>query len=72
MSRRLPDLIGRAMIDAEFLADLQRAPETVLAEYELTEAERAAVRAALGRLDGTPSHQQAQALKAVLLRRIAT
>src|ERR1043166_4613187 len=40
---RLPELIGRAMIDPDFLADLQRSPEPILAQYELTADERSIV-----------------------------
>jgi hypothetical protein len=72
MAQRLPELIGRAMIDTEFLADLQRAPETVLAEYELSEEERATVLRALARLAATPSGQRAQTLRTELIRRVAT
>jgi len=72
MAQRLPDLVGRAMIDPEFLADLQRAPETILAQYELSEAERATVLAALERLARTPAGQRAHALRTALIRRVAT
>ena len=72
MAQRLPDLVGRAMIDPEFLADLQRAPETILAQYELSEDERATVLAALERLAKTPSAQRAHALRTALIRRVAT
>ncbi len=72
MAQRLPELIGRAMIDTEFLADLQRAPETILAEYELSEEERATVLRALARLATTPSGQRAQTLRTELIRRVAT
>lgn len=72
MPQRLPELVGRAMIDPDFLADLQRAPESVLARYELNEDERAAVRTALVRLAQTPPPQRAQALRTALLRRVAT
>ena len=72
MVKRLADLVGRAMIDPEFLAELQRAPETILAQYELSDDERSAVRTALSRLPGTPSRQRAQVLRTTLLRRVAT
>ena len=72
MAQRLPELIGRAMIDSEFLADLQRAPEAVLAEYELSDEERATVLRALARLAATPSGQRAQTLRTELIRRVAT
>lgn len=72
MPLRLPDLVGRAMVDPEFLARLQRAPESILAEYELSEEERAAIRTAVARLADTPLAQQAHALRTALLRRLAT
>lgn len=72
MPPRLPELIGRAMIDPEFLESLQRAPDAVLAQYELSDDERAVVRAALARLGETPSSQRAYALRTALLRRVAT
>jgi hypothetical protein len=72
MVQRLPELIGRAMIDAEFLADLQRVPESVLAQYELTDEERATVLRALARLATTPTGQRAQTLRTELIRRVAT
>ncbi|HXH82485.1 MAG TPA: hypothetical protein VNN07_06100 [Candidatus Tectomicrobia bacterium] len=72
MPQRLPDLVGRAMIDPEFLADLQRAPEAVLAGFELDEAERRAVLGAVARLTTTPRAQRAEALRTALIRRVAT
>ncbi|HET7343698.1 MAG TPA: hypothetical protein VFL90_19700 [Methylomirabilota bacterium] len=69
---RLPELIGRAMIDPDFLADLQRAPEPILAQYELSEDERSTVLRALTRLSQTPSSQRAQAFQSALIRRVAT
>jgi hypothetical protein len=72
MPKRLSDLVGRAMIDAEFLAELREAPERVLSQYELTEAEGAAVKQALRRLDRRPSPEQIVDLKDALLRRVST
>lgn len=72
MPKRLADLVGRAMVDPDFLAELQRAPDPILAQYELSEDERAAVRTALSRLVNTPSLQRAQVLRTALLRRVAT
>ncbi len=72
MAERLPELVGRAMIDPDFLAELQSAPEDVLARYELTEDERTAVRRAVARLAQTPAHRRAQELGTALLRRVAT
>ena len=72
MPPRLPELIGRAMIDPDFLADLQRSPETVLAQYELSADERSTVLRALARLAQTPAGQRAQAFQSALIRRVAT
>ena len=60
------------MIDPEFLAEIQRTPESVLTQYELTEEERAAVRQAVERLGDTPPNRRAHALRTVLLKRVAT
>ncbi len=72
MLPRLPELVGRLMIDPEFLAEIQRAPEAVLAQYELSDDETAAVRQAVDRLGDTPPNRRAQALRTVLLKRVAT
>ena len=60
------------MIDPEFLADLQRAPDSVLAQFELSDAERKTVDRALRQLADTPPRQRAVVLKTALLRRVAT
>jgi hypothetical protein len=60
------------MIDPDFLADLQRARETVLAQFQLSEDERSTVAQALDRLARTPAHQRAHALRNALIRRVAT
>lgn len=72
MALGLRELVGRAMVDQEFLTDLQRSPETVLADYELNPEERATVLSALGRLAATPAKQRAPALRSALLRRVST
>ena len=72
MPKGLADLVGRAMIDHDFLAELQRAPDAVLAQYVLTDDERAAVQRALLRLAKMPASQRGQALRTELLRRVAT
>ena len=72
MAQGLRELVGRAMLDADFLIDLQRAPDTVLAQYELSDDERVAIRLAIDRLSTAPSPQRAQALRTALLRRVAT
>jgi len=60
------------MIDPEFLAELRQSPDTVLAQYELTEEEGVVVRRALQRLSRSPSPQQLDELKNALLRRVST
>jgi len=60
------------MVDPDFLADLQRRPDAILAQYELTDDERTAVQTALVRLADTPAHQRAVVLRTALLRRVAT
>jgi hypothetical protein len=72
MSPRLPELVGRVMIDPEFLETLQRAPEPILAEYELSEDERATVLSALARLGQSSGKQRASAFRTALIRRVAT
>ena len=71
MAQRLHELIGRVMIDPDFLEELRRSPETILAAYELNELERAAVQQALARLGGPPA-RQAHEFRTALLRRVAT
>jgi len=72
MAQGLRDLVGRVMIDPEFLAELQRAPEPLLAEYELSDAERATVQQALARLAKTPSSQRRHEFRSSLISRVAT
>ena len=72
MAQRLPELIGRAMIDPDFLADLQRSPEPILAQYELSADERSTVLRALDRLAQAPPNQRAQAFQSALIRRVST
>ena len=72
MAQTLRELVGRAMIDPDFLADLQKSPETILAQYELNDDERSTVLSALARLTKTPAHQRAHALRTALIRRVST
>ena len=60
------------MIDPDFLADLQRTPEPILAEYELSDDERATVLAALSRLGQTSANHRATTFRTTLIRRVAT
>jgi len=72
MPPRLPELVGRLMVDPDFLAEIQRTPESVLGQYELSDEELTAVRQALERLADTPPGRRAHALRTVLLKRVAT
>jgi hypothetical protein len=72
MAQGLRELIGRAMIDPEFVAELQRSPDSVLAQFLLTDEESAAVRQALLRLAQTPRDQRAGEFHSALIRRVAT
>jgi hypothetical protein len=60
------------MVDPELVAEMQRAPDEILSQYDLTEEERSAVRQALDRLGDTPPNRRAMALRTVLLKRVAT
>ena len=60
------------MIDPDFLEDLQRAPEPILAEYELSEDERTTVLSAIARLGESSANHKATALRSALIRRVAT
>ncbi len=72
MAQGLRELVGRVMIDPEFLAELLRAPETLLAEYQLSDAERATVQQALARLAKTPSNERRHQFRSSLISRVAT
>ena len=72
MPPRLPELVGRLMVDPEFVAEVLRTPDAILGEYELTDDERVAVRQALDRLGDTPPNRRANALRTVLLKRVST
>lgn len=72
MPQGLSDLVGRAMIDPDFLAELQRTPDAVLAQYQLSDEERRVVLSALGQLGATPAVQRGIAFRTVLLQRLAT
>jgi hypothetical protein len=70
--KAIQDLVGRVMIDREFLEGLVRDPEGVLAEYELSTDERAVILQALGRAVHVSEGQRADALQIVMLKRWAT
>jgi hypothetical protein len=66
------DLVGRAMIDRKFLADLVRDPVTMLAEYDLSVDERNAIMQAVGRTGNVSDLDRARALQNVMMKRWAT
>ena len=66
------DLVGRAMIDRDFLAELVRDPHGVLADFDLSVEERAAVIQAVGRTTTGSEKERARALQVVLMKRWAT
>jgi len=70
--KAIQDLVGRVMIDREFLAELVRDPDHALDAYELTADERAVVLEALGREAHVSAQERAHALQSVLLKRWAT
>jgi hypothetical protein len=72
MPQGLRELVGRAMIDPDFLVNLERSPDTVLAQFRLTDEESKAVRRALVRLKKTPQNKRAHELHSALIRRVAT
>jgi hypothetical protein len=72
MAQGLRELVGRAMVDRDFLVELQRSPDALLAQYDLSDAERATIRQALVRLAKTPAGQRRHEFRNSLLRRVAT
>ncbi len=68
----IQDLVGRAMIDRDFLADLVREPALMLAEFDLSSEERAAIMQAVGKTGETTERERARALQVVLMKRWAT
>ncbi len=72
MEQGIQELVGRVMIDPDFLDELVRAPDTVLAGYRLSPEERETILQAIHRLGRTPTSQQTRAFQAVLVKRWAT
>lgn len=68
--KTIQDLVGRVMLDREFLARLARDPEGILTGYELTADERDLIIQALGR--AAPERDRATVLQDALLKRWAT
>lgn len=68
----IQDLVGQVMIDKEFLAELVRDPARVLASFELSADERAAIMHALGSTASVSDRERARAIQNVMLKRWAT
>lgn len=66
------ELIGRAMIDNGFLADLVRDPAPILAQYDLETDERAAIMQAVARTGKATDNERARALQTMMMKRWAT
>ena len=70
--KTIQDLVGRVMLDREFLSRLARDPDSVLAGYELTADERAVILQALGRGIHASDEERALDLQEAMLKRWAT
>jgi len=68
----MQNLVGRAMLDPDFLAELLRAPEVAMAEFDLDESERVVLRQAVAHLAATPPAERARAFRSAIVRRLAT
>lgn len=68
----LKELVGRVMIDPDFLQTLVRDPHGVLADYELSPEERTLVLQAIAKLMVTPQSQQVRAFQTALVKRWST
>ncbi len=68
----LKELVGRVMIDPDFLQDLVRDPHAVLADYQLSAEERASVLQAVAKLTLAPQSQRARVFQTALVKRWAT
>lgn len=72
MAQGLRELVGRVMIDPDFLVELQRSPNALLAQYELSDDERATIFQALARLAKAPVGRRRHEFRNALLRRVST
>lgn len=66
------DLIGRLMIDKDFLAALVRDPGSILVDYDLAAEERAAILEAATRASESPEPDRARSFQAGMMKRWAT
>jgi hypothetical protein len=70
--RLIQDLVGRAMIDEDFLVALVRDPDVVLAGFDLTSEEHAVIMTAIQREVDVPEAERLDLLQTVILKRWAT
>lgn len=70
--QRMQDLVGRLMIDKEFLAALVRDPAPILAQYDLAVEERAAILEAASRAGQSSDPERMRSFQAGLMKRWAT
>jgi hypothetical protein len=68
----IKDLVGRAMIDRDFLAELVRDPGPVLAGYDLEADERSAIMQAVARTGQVSDRERVRALQTAMMKRWAT
>ena len=65
------DLVGRIMIDPDFLDDLVRDPAAAMAQFTLSADERETVLQAVGRAGEAPTPERLRAVKVVMMKRWA-
>ena len=65
------ELVGRIMIDPDFLRELVRDPAAALAEFTLSDDEHDTVLQAVGRAGEAPTPERLRAVKAVMMKRWA-
>jgi len=69
---KMRELIGRVMLDKEFLQELVRDPDTVLAQYDLEADERAALMQAVASSGKQSPGERVRELQVVMMKRWAT
>ena len=68
----LKELVGRVMIDPDFLQALVQDPHAVLAEYQLSAEERTSVLQAVAKLMVIPQAQRVRTFQTALVKRWST
>jgi hypothetical protein len=66
------ELIGRAMIEKEFLSELIQNPDSVLAGFDLDAEERSALMQAVARTGNGSAAERAREFQSILMKRWAT